>query len=157
MLTITANTENPNTILIPADEMERLGIKNGDEVELSLENDEIILRSTAEAERKRKFENTKDKIFKEWHNVFVELAKGADDETANKFEQESNGKFVLSEIGQGKYKFILTASGGKVIFESSMFESQEEARLAIDSVKKEISEIKDKILDFPVRSELEAV
>jgi antitoxin component of MazEF toxin-antitoxin module/uncharacterized protein YegP (UPF0339 family) len=157
MLTVISNTENPNAVAIPADEMERLGIKNGDEVELSKENDEIIMRSTAEVERKRKFEDAKEKIFEEWHDVFVELAKGANDETVNSFESKTNGRFVLSKTRQNNYKFILTTSSGRVIFESRIFESQEEARQAIDFMKKEISEIKDKILDFPVKSELETV
>lgn len=157
MLTVIANTENSKTISIPADDMERLGIKNGDEVEISKENDEIIIRPTAEAERKRKFEKAKNKVFEEWNDVFIELAKGADNENINSFETESDGKFVVFKTKEGKFKFILTASGGKVIFESSIFESQEEALKAIDSVKKEISEIKDKILNFPVKSELETV
>lgn len=157
MLTIVANTENPNTIAIPPEEMEKLGISNGEEVEIYKENDEIIMRSIAEIERKKRFEQAREKVFEEWHDVFVALAKGADDETANDVEKESDGNFVLTGTESGKYKFILTARGGKAIFESRIFESQEEARQEIDSVKKEISELKEKILDLPVKSELAAV
>ena len=55
MLTIIAITENPNTIAIPPEETEKLGIKNGDEVEVSKnETGEIILR-TKQSERTKKF------------------------------------------------------------------------------------------------------
>ncbi len=37
MLIVTANNENSRTILIPIEEMEKLGINDGDEVEISKE------------------------------------------------------------------------------------------------------------------------
>ena len=156
MLTVVKNTENSNVISIPADEMEKLRIKDGDEVEIHKENDEIIIRTLAEAERKRKFEQAREKVFEEWHDVFAALAKGADDETTND-KKESKGNFVLTETESGKYKFLLTTRGGKTVFESRVFESREDARREIDLMKKEISEIKEKILDFPIKSELETV
>lgn len=82
MLTVIANNENSRTISIPADELEKLGISDGEEVEIFKEDGKVILRSAAEAERKRIFETAKDKIFEEWNDVFVALAKGADDESA---------------------------------------------------------------------------
>lgn len=146
MLTVVTNNENSRTISIPADEMKKLGINAGDEVEFSKENDEIILRPTSEAERKRKFEQAKNKIFEEWHDVFVELAKGAEDEIT---KPEASGKFILIKAENEKYKFKLTGIGNAIL-ETSEFDSIEEARNAIDSLKKELSKIQDKIIDFPV-------
>lgn len=81
MLTLIANNENSRTISIPADEIEKLGFKDGDKVELSKENGTMVVRPAAEAERKRRFKQAKDEILEEWHDVMVALAKGADDKT----------------------------------------------------------------------------
>lgn len=81
MLTVVANKENSRVISIPADEMEKLGFSDGDEVELSEENGAMVVRSAAEAERKRRFERAKDEILEEWHDVLVALAKGVDDKS----------------------------------------------------------------------------
>ena len=147
MLTVVRNSENSKTILIPADEMEKLGIDDGVEVEMSKENDQIILRPSSETERKRKFEKAKNEIFEEWHDVFVELAKGADDETAKK--PKTSGSFVLIENENGKYKFQLQGVSS-VLLETDEFSSANEARQAIDSIKKQLSEIQGEIIDFPV-------
>lgn len=88
MLTVIASSENSNTISIPADEMKRLGFSDGEEVEIFRENGNVILRSATETERKRKFETAKNKIFEEWNDVFVALAKGADDETPEEMRAE---------------------------------------------------------------------
>ena len=154
MLTVVRNNENPGTISIPADELDKLGINDGDEVELARENDEIILRSTRQAERKRRFEQAKDRILDEWHDVFVELAKGADD---NSKPPKPGGKFVLSKAEDHKYKFHLTAESGEIFFESTLFKSQKEANDAINSLKKLIDQANDKISDFPVEDKLEIV
>ncbi|MEO6590343.1 MAG: hypothetical protein ABIP06_13675 [Pyrinomonadaceae bacterium] len=39
----------------------------------------MILRSLNETEKKREIANATEKIFDRWNNVFVELAKGADE------------------------------------------------------------------------------
>ncbi len=137
MLTIVKN-ENSNTISIPADEMEKLGINDGDEVEISKENDEIVLRSTKEAERKRKFEKAKNEVFKRWNKVFIELAKGVDDKT---IQSNSGGKFVLSKSNKGLYKFILREADGKITYESPAYNSRQEARKAIESLKNFLLEV----------------
>jgi len=75
MLTVIANRENSRTISIPADEMEKLGFKDGDEVELSKENDEIVLRSKQSERKKRILEATRE-IIEERKSALIELGKG---------------------------------------------------------------------------------
>lgn len=150
---IIANDEQA-MIVLPKESLEILGVEVGDEVEFSKEADSVVLRSSSEAERKRKFEKAKREIFEEWNDVFVELAKGADDKTVDNSETETNGKFVLAKSEEGKYKFVLVAHHGRKIFISSSFDSKEEVEEAINSFKKEVSEIKDEISDYPVTSEL---
>ena len=76
MLTIVANTENPNTIAIPLEEMEKLGIKNGDEVEVSKnESNEIILR-TKQSERTKKILAATREIIERRKSALIELGKG---------------------------------------------------------------------------------
>ena len=104
------------------------------------ENNEIILRSISEAERKRKFEKAKNEVFEQWHDVFVELAKGADDKNTG---TKSDGKFVLFKANDGNYRFVLREANGKIIFESSIYNSRQDAQKAIDSLK-----------NFPVEFEL---
>lgn len=156
MLTVVENTNNSQVIAIPPEEMEKLGLAEGDEVEFSKnENNEIILRNAAEAERKRRFEQAKNKVFEEWDDVFIALARGADD--ASQDAQPSAGKFVLSKSNDKKYKFVLINSEGRIIFESSLFESQEVALKAINDIKTGLSEIKGEILNFPVNTEMAGI
>ena len=56
MLTVVASNDNSGTISIPVNELEKLGLKDGDEVEISKnENDELILRSKQSRTSRRKF------------------------------------------------------------------------------------------------------
>lgn len=154
MLTVVSNKENSRTVSMPIEEMKRLGINDGDEIEFSKnENAEIIIRSTTEAERKKKFEAAKNKIFDEWHDVFVELAKGADDSS---LRSESVGKFVLHGTSNNKYKFNLTASNGQILFESAIYETRSEANEAIESLKKLLNGTAGEISEFTVENNLEA-
>lgn len=156
MLTVVENKTDSQTIAIPPNEMKRLGINNGDEIEISRNaNDEIILRNAAETERKRRLKEATDKVFEEWDDVFVALAKGVDDVAQP--DKSSAGNFVLSKTEDEKYKFVLTGADGKMIFESSSFESQDNAIRAIEEMKNRLSEIKDKILNFPVKTETESI
>lgn len=76
MLTVIANTENSKTISIPADDMERLGIKNGDEVEISKnESDEIVLRPK-QSGRTKKILNVTREIIERRKSALIELGKG---------------------------------------------------------------------------------
>lgn len=76
MLIVTANNENSRTILIPIEEMEKLGINDGDEVEISKEkNGKIILRPAQSERTKRVLEATREII--EWRkSALIELGKG---------------------------------------------------------------------------------
>ena len=76
MLTVIANTENSKTIAIPADDMERLGIKSGDEVEISKnESNEIVLRPK-QSERTKKILNVTREIIERRKSALIELGKG---------------------------------------------------------------------------------
>ena len=75
MLTVIANRENSRTISIPADEMEKLGISDGDEIELLKENEEIVLRSKQSERRKKILEATRE-IIEERKSALIELGKG---------------------------------------------------------------------------------
>lgn len=76
MLTLISNDENSGTISIPSDEMEKFGFKNGDEVELSVnENNEVILRSKQSERRKKILEATRE-IIEERKSALIELGKG---------------------------------------------------------------------------------
>ena len=76
MLTVITNRENSRTISIPADEMQKLGINDGDEIEFSKnENEEIILRSKQSERRKRILEATRE-IIEERKSALIELGKG---------------------------------------------------------------------------------
>lgn len=145
---IIANNDQA-VIVLPKESLQILGVEVGDEVEFSKEANAVVLRSSSEAERKRKFEKAKKEIFEEWNDVFVELAKGADDKTIDDFERKPGGKFVLNKSQYGKYTFVLIGANGKIILESSAFDSKEEARKAIISLKTEVLEIKDETLTVP--------
>ncbi|HSK70082.1 MAG TPA: AbrB/MazE/SpoVT family DNA-binding domain-containing protein [Pyrinomonadaceae bacterium] len=76
MLTVIANSENSRTISIPADEMEKLGINDGDELEVTKnENNEIVLRP-AQSERRRKVLEATREIIEERKSALIELGKG---------------------------------------------------------------------------------
>ncbi len=75
MLTVVKNEENPGMILIPAEEMEKLGINDGDEVEISKENGEIVLRPIQSDRKKRILEATRE-IIEERRSALIELGKG---------------------------------------------------------------------------------
>jgi antitoxin component of MazEF toxin-antitoxin module len=73
--------ENSIAVIFPAEELEKLGISAGDEVEVTKTGNALILRSIDEAERREKIQAATDKVFDRWDKVFTELAKGASDET----------------------------------------------------------------------------
>lgn len=76
MLTVVANDQNRGIISFPPDELEKLGLKDGDEVEVSKnENNEIILRSKQSARRKKILEATRE-IIEERKSALIELGKG---------------------------------------------------------------------------------
>lgn len=76
MLTVVANSENSGTISLPPDEIEKLGISEGDELEvLKKETGEIVLRP-AQSERKRRILEATREIIEERKSALLELGKG---------------------------------------------------------------------------------
>ncbi|MEO8073423.1 MAG: AbrB/MazE/SpoVT family DNA-binding domain-containing protein [Acidobacteriota bacterium] len=76
MLTVITNNENSGTILIPADEMKKLGINDGDEVEFTKEkNGEIVLRPAQNERTKRVLKATRE-IIERRKSALIELGKG---------------------------------------------------------------------------------
>ena len=75
MLTVVRNNENSGTISIPAEEMEKLGINDGDEVEFTKENGEIIMRP-AQNERTKKILDATREIIGNRKSALIELGKG---------------------------------------------------------------------------------
>ena len=76
MLTVVTNNENSGTISLPPDEMQKLGISDGDELEVSKnETGEIILRP-AQSDRKRKILEATREIIEERRSALIELGKG---------------------------------------------------------------------------------
>ena len=77
MLTVIAGSENSKTIILPAEEMEKLGIAEGDEVELLENNGEIVLRPTGKKnERTQKILNKTREIIERRRSALIELGKG---------------------------------------------------------------------------------
>ncbi len=75
----TQGAENSIAILIPKDVLENFGISAGDEIDVTETDNALILRSTKEAAKSREIADATERVFDRWNNVFVELAKGADD------------------------------------------------------------------------------
>lgn len=76
MLTVVANTENSKTIILPPDEMEKLGISDGDEIELLENNGEIVLRPAKKNDRTQKILNKTREIIERRRSALIELGKG---------------------------------------------------------------------------------
>ena len=76
MLTVVASNDNSGIISIPVNELKKLGLKDGDEVEISKnENDELILRSK-QTEREKKILKATREIIEERKSALIELGKG---------------------------------------------------------------------------------
>lgn len=76
MLTVVANTENSQTIAIPPDEMEKLGISSGDEIEFFRnETGEIILRAKQNGRTQNILDKTRE-IIERRKSALIELGKG---------------------------------------------------------------------------------
>lgn len=81
MLNVKSETTSENTITItfPAETLQNLGISGGDEINVTETENALILRSKVEAERAKKVKDATEKVFSQWNEVFVELAKGTDE------------------------------------------------------------------------------
>ncbi len=76
MTTIITASENSANIIVPIDELEKLGFEVGDEVEFSKnENDEIVLRPKQNERTKRILDATRE-IIENRRSALIELGKG---------------------------------------------------------------------------------
>jgi formylmethanofuran dehydrogenase subunit D len=55
--------------------LEELGVQSGDQVDVTMENGKLVMRSSA-SEDDANFERLKDKMFDEYSEVFTTLAEG---------------------------------------------------------------------------------
>lgn len=79
MSIVVSENEKSAIISVPLEELEKLGLSVGDEVEVyKNENDEIVLRPK-QIDKSPKIEDATEKVFDRWDKVFVELAKRTDE------------------------------------------------------------------------------
>ena len=76
VLTVAANNENSNTVMLPTEEMERLGIVEGDEIELSINEDNEIVLRPQKNERTKEILNKTREIIERRRSALLELGKG---------------------------------------------------------------------------------
>lgn len=63
-------------VLIPREMWNALGIESSDQLDLSVNNQELVLRSRERAERARKIKAAADEVFMEYKDVLRQLAEG---------------------------------------------------------------------------------
>ena len=76
MTTIIEANENSAYINVPFEELKKLGLKIGDEVEISIDEDTLIVRSTEDSERRRKILSATRDIIERRRPALLELGKG---------------------------------------------------------------------------------
>jgi antitoxin component of MazEF toxin-antitoxin module len=74
---ITAS-ENPATLLLPQEMLDMMGVNDGDEIDVSIVDRTLILRSLDEAERAQKIGTATEAVFERRRSAYEELAKGAE-------------------------------------------------------------------------------
>jgi antitoxin component of MazEF toxin-antitoxin module len=74
---ITAS-ENPATLLLPQEMLDMMGVNDGDEIDVSIVDRTLILRSLDEAERAQKIGAATESVFEHRRSAYEELAKGAE-------------------------------------------------------------------------------
>lgn len=71
-------TQNSAALLLSPELLEKLGINIGDEVDVSVVDRTLILRSLDEAERARKIDAATKTVFENRRSAYEELARGAE-------------------------------------------------------------------------------
>lgn len=71
-------SEDSATLLLPQEILDALGVNDGDEIDVSVADGTLTLRSLDEAERARKLAAATEGVLKRRSAVFEELAKGAE-------------------------------------------------------------------------------
>jgi antitoxin component of MazEF toxin-antitoxin module len=72
-----AKLGNPVMLIIPPEMLEKLGIKAGDEVEISLTSHKLVVQSREQANREQRMKEIKQELFAERRTVYEHLAEGA--------------------------------------------------------------------------------
>jgi len=57
--------------------LDTLGVKDGEEITVAVEDNTVLLRSVSEAERAERIQRATDKVFNKYDRVFAALAEGA--------------------------------------------------------------------------------
>ncbi|MEM7124906.1 MAG: hypothetical protein AAF702_01180 [Chloroflexota bacterium] len=57
--------------------LEKLGIKDGEEINVMVEDNTVLLRSISEQERAARIQQATEKVFHKYDRVFAALAEGA--------------------------------------------------------------------------------
>lgn len=71
-------SEDSATLLLPQEILDAMGVNDGDEIDVSVSDGTLILRSLDEAERARKFSDAAEAVLKRRRAAYEELAKGAE-------------------------------------------------------------------------------
>lgn len=71
-------SEDSATLLLPREILDALGVTDGDEIDVSVTDRTLTLRSLDEAARARKISEVTDAVFERRRTVYEELAKGAE-------------------------------------------------------------------------------
>jgi len=71
-------SEDSATLLLPQEILDAMGVNDGDEIDVSVTDRTLILRSLDEAERARKMGVATDAVFERRGAAYEELAKGAE-------------------------------------------------------------------------------
>lgn len=74
---ITAS-ENSATLLLPQEILDLMGVEDGDEVDVSVVDGVLILRSLDKAQRAQKVDAATESVFERRKSAFEELAKGTE-------------------------------------------------------------------------------
>jgi antitoxin component of MazEF toxin-antitoxin module len=72
---ITAS-ENPATLLLSQELLDKLGVNDGDDIDVSVVDRTLVLRSLEKAERAKKIEAVTKSVFDRRQSAYEELAKG---------------------------------------------------------------------------------
>jgi antitoxin component of MazEF toxin-antitoxin module len=69
-------SDDSGAVLVPPEVLNEMGLNEGDEVDLSVVNRTLIVRSLDDAERARKLEETTAEVLERRGSSYRELAKG---------------------------------------------------------------------------------
>ncbi|MGI8654066.1 MAG: AbrB/MazE/SpoVT family DNA-binding domain-containing protein [Pyrinomonadaceae bacterium] len=67
-----------STVVLPKEVLDMMGVKAGDEIDLSVVDRTLIVRSLDEVERARKINDITDAVFERRKSAYEELAKGSE-------------------------------------------------------------------------------